>query len=39
MKTTQDGRENYLVHMQEITKERDYRSAVKKYERIRDEKL
>jgi hypothetical protein len=39
VKTTQDGRENYLVHVQEITKERDYRSAVKKYERIRDEKL
>ena len=39
VKTTRDGSENYLVHLQEITKERDYRSAVKQYERIRDEKL
>jgi hypothetical protein len=38
IKTTKNGRENYLVHLQEITKERDYRSAVKKYERIREEK-
>jgi len=38
VKTTKNGRENYLVHLQEITKERDYRSAVKKYERIREEK-
>ena len=39
VKTTKNGRENYLVHLQEITKERDYRSAVKKYERIRDEQI
>jgi hypothetical protein len=35
VKTTADGRENYMVHLQEIP-ERNYQSAVKKYERLRE---
>jgi hypothetical protein len=37
VKTTADGRENYMVHLQEIP-ERNYTSTAKKYERLREEK-